>query len=344
LIRSELFLFLMFIDFTFDISLIRFECSLTDVQMASANVELPSALRRAVNQARVSLRKDANFTSLPLRNLRRICEFAANDADDHEDRIKMDRSVGAALSMLAELFVVDLCRRVRSDGAALEESALRGALGDWKQCDFLQDILRDSGGNDLDDSDSDSDSDVLDLGAYRLVNDASRDVGRLWLQLYCAESDRRTLLCKGRIDLFLVSADVASVSSSSPPSPPPRLRAEFRDCSATPRRMIFECESATIVGHDNVESDKVSLVRGTFEFNDASRIDLTGETRIARFWRDADTDAVDIDSFDTVPDRGTALLKFSFARAAVLDGLSGMLRTDAMFDCFPERVTQKKEM
>jgi hypothetical protein len=308
------------------------------IQMASLpNAELTTALRRAVNQARVQLRKDAAFTALPLRHVRRICRFAAgddadadDDAADHEDRVRMDRSVGATLCMLAELFVLDVGLAARS----ADESALRRALA---QFDFLRDILHPDAAS----SDSGEEAEEqLDLGAYRLVDEAARDVGRLWLQLYCDRTDRRKLLCKGRVDLLLVPPSAAAATSLLPP----RLTAEFRDCSATPRRMIFECDSACIVGTAAASgSDRASLVRGTFEFNDAARIDLSGESRVTRCWRDANSAPLgDADVVDTLSDRGTALLKFSFARAAVVDGLSGMLRTDAMYDCFPERDGAKK--
>lgn len=300
------------------------------------------SMRRSVNSARLALRKDATFTSLPLRNIHRICRFAADavdDAgDDHEDRLLLDRSVGATLSMLGELFVVEVCHFLTPSQSNVDVAAVQGVLDQLTHCDFLKDIRpRQIDSDDDDSSDDNDDDDELDLGAYRLIDDASRDVGRLWLQLYCSPSDRGILLCKGRIDLLLCHLVTNSSSSSS--SSPPRLLAEFQDCSAVPRRMIFECASAMIVsGNSGAQADAASLVRGLFEFNDASRIDLSGETQVTRLWRAINEPAaVDSSIVDTLSDRGTALLKFSFAHAAVDDGVSGMVRTDTIFDCFPEK-------
>lgn len=253
-----------------------------------ANIEL--TFRRVVAAAK----QRADSSALPLSRVRKICQFA----DQSADPLAMDRSVGAAVSVMAELMVAELCRH------GGDEADLLRAVAAADHLDFLSDVLPAARAADA--------ADRLDLGAFRLVDEQGRDVGRLWLQLRCDADDPRSLLADGRVDLLLVRGDSHV-----------RFVAEFQRCSATPRRVVL----------DGV-GGRAEQVRGSFEFNDASRIDLSGRTPVTRFWHAAAEPAPDA-AVDELPDRGTALLKLAFTEDAVVDNMAGFMRTEASFDCFP---------
>ncbi len=271
-----------------------------------------------VAQAKLRLRKDAKHTALPLTRVREICQFAATRSDEDANELKLDRSVGATLSLMAELLVADMCQRATLDGAAaLDEASLCRVIDATPHLDFLTDILPDANDNTGDGNDDDDDDAHLDLGTFRVVDEQARDVGRLWLRLRQDPANPTGLLADGRIDVLVVRGSAHE-----------RFQTAFARCSATPRRVMIESERGTLAER------AVSLVRGVFEFNDASRIDLTGSTDVARFWFAADESPPSTGGVDTLPDRGSALFKLTFAEDAVVDDVVGLLRTDVSFDCF----------
>jgi hypothetical protein len=280
-------------------------------------VDSSTAFKQIVAQAKLRLRKDAKHTALPLTRVREICQFAATRSDEDANELTLDRSVGATLSLMAELLVADMCQRATLDGAAaLDEAGLCRVIDAAPHLDFLADILP-TANDDADDDGDDEDDAHLDLGTFRVVDEQARDVGRLWLRLRQDPANPTGLLADGRIDVLIARGSAHE-----------RFQTAFARCSATPRRVMIESERGTLAER------AASLVRGVFEFNDASRIDLTGSTDVARFWFAADESPPSTGGVDTLPDRGSALFKLTFAEDAVVDEVVGLLRTDVSFDCF----------